>query len=76
VKKNPRSVPDFKDPKWNAHREKLEKDLIKACLKLIEHTGSDTFKLPLADSDPQLFILCGDAQGIRSLTTDEPPRDH
>ena len=76
MKQNPRSRPDFNDPKWNARREKLEKELIKACLKLVEHTGSDTFKFPLADSDPQLFILCGDAQRIRDLLADEPSRDN
>jgi hypothetical protein len=75
VKQNPRSLPDFTDPKWNARRKRLEKELIEASLKLIEHTGSDTFKFELADSDPQRFILCGNTQGIQSLITGKSLRD-
>ncbi|SRR6266404_2639275 len=66
-------LPNFEDPKWNARQDKLEKDLIKACLKLIEHTGSDAFKIRIPDSDPKLFILCGDDQRICDLI--DSPQD-
>ncbi len=75
MKQNPRSAPHFTTQNGMPAERSLEKELIKACLKLIEHTGSDTFKFPLDDSDPQLFIR-GDAQRIRDLLADEPPRDN
>ncbi len=32
---------------WNARREKLENELIKACLNLCAHTGAGGFEIPI-----------------------------
>ena len=59
------------DELWDARRKKLESVIIETALNLFEHTGSGAFKLPIKKTEPELFVVAGDAAAIQNLMQTE-----
>lgn len=50
-----------------ARKKKLQKAVIDAAMALFAHTGSAGFRLPVPNTEPQLFVACDTIEGLREL---------
>ena len=56
------------DEIWHRNMERLENELKDDALNLFAHMGSaGACKIPIPNTEPQVFIVVGDERGIKSL---------
>ena len=58
---------------WEVKRNKLEKQLIKTALDLFEHTGSNSFLIPVKNTTPKLFIAAGENANMGGVGSNPIP---